>query len=483
MTTTAEAIRTESADPGWLGALRDLPREHEFVPLETEGELPPELCGTLYRNGPGLLRAFGERYPHWFDGDGAVSAVRLANGTALGAARVVRTRGLERQRARGRLDSPGYGVTVKHQWWAWLKLATGLSDAKNPANTAVMWWHDRLFALCEAGLPYELSPADLHTLGESDLGGVVLGPFSAHPHRVPQRRAQYNFGVRYGRTTLLDLYELPDYGAARRMTTLELSGATMIHDFIATPRYLVVFAPPLRLDVRAVLAGRAAFGGALRWKPALGTEIIVVPIDEPERVLRWTVDAFYQWHFANAFERGDELVVDFVRYPDFDSNRWLAEVFAGDPSTTSDGMLARAILAPDQQRFAWEPLWDGPCEFPRIAPAEFASRHEHVYVASYRDRSGWQGLPDAIAKVDASGAARWAALPSGQWPSEAVFVPKPGAGTADDGWLLAQVYDAGSDRTCVAVWDARDCEAGPLARAWFPQHVPPTFHGEWVPAR
>ena len=43
----------------------------------------------------------------------------------------------------------------------------------------------------------------------------------------------------------------------------------------------------------------------------------------------FTADAFFTWHYANAFERGGEIVVDFVRYPDFDSNRWLGELFRG----------------------------------------------------------------------------------------------------------------------------------------------------------
>ena len=44
-----------------------------------------------------------------------------------------------------------------------------------------------------------------------------------------------------------------------------------------------------------------------------------MPIDRPTEIVRFTTDAFYQWHFANAFTRGDELVVDYVRYRDFES--------------------------------------------------------------------------------------------------------------------------------------------------------------------
>ena len=77
----------------WAAAFSNVRREHGFEPLRVEGSLPPELRGTLYRNGPGLLTRLGQRYAHWFDGDGAISAVRFEDGAAHGAVRVLETAG------------------------------------------------------------------------------------------------------------------------------------------------------------------------------------------------------------------------------------------------------------------------------------------------------------------------------------------------------------------------------------------------------
>jgi all-trans-8'-apo-beta-carotenal 15,15'-oxygenase len=63
-------------------------------------------------------------------------------------------------------------------------------------------------------------------------------------------------------------------------------------------------------------------------------------------------------------------------------------------------------------------------------------------------------------------------------------VPRPSNGAAqaeDDGWVLALVYDPASDASNVTVLDARDLSAGPLFRAWFDHHVPPSFHGAFAP--
>src|SRR5688572_24934724 len=171
---------------------RDLEREHGFEPLRVEGKLPPELSGTLYRNGPGLFGSFGRRYHHLFESDGAVSAVRFGGGLAAGGHRVIQNAGLREERAAGR---PLFGSAVSRP----RRIANLLRGrTKNTANTNVLVWQGRLFGLLEAARPIELSADDLRTLGESDLDGAVVETFSAHPHFVAARGAFYNFGMRFG---------------------------------------------------------------------------------------------------------------------------------------------------------------------------------------------------------------------------------------------------------------------------------------------
>ena len=122
----------------------------------------------------------------------------------------------------------------------------------------------------------------------------------------------------YGRVTKLELYELPDAGVARHLGAVELGYAPMLHDFIATDTHLVFFVSPVRLDVPRMLLSIGSFEQLFRWRPEQGTEVICVPIDRPTEVLRFTTSAFYQWHFANAFGRANELIVDYVRYATFD---------------------------------------------------------------------------------------------------------------------------------------------------------------------
>jgi all-trans-8'-apo-beta-carotenal 15,15'-oxygenase len=255
----------------------------------------------------------------------------------------------------------------------------------------------------------------------------------------------------------------------------------MIHDFIATARHLVFFAPPLRLRVLPLLLGKQSFGDSLQWQPSEGTEVIVVPIDTPSQVRRFTVEPFFQWHFVNAYERSpSELVVDYIRLPDFASHAWLGQVPQGRLPASWDGRYHRAVLDPAAGRFRSEACWDAPCEFPRVAPARFGAEHRFVYLAS-SSSSGGAGLFDQIVKFDTqTGVATPFAWTPGQYPSEPVFVHKERAQTEDDGYLLVLVYDARAHASHVAVLDARQPGAAPMARAHFDHHVPFTFHGNFV---
>lgn len=444
----------------------NLPREHGFEPLEIEGAIPPELEGTLYRNGPGIFELFGKRYDHAFEGDGALSAVRFEAGKVTGAARITESAGLAAERAAGK-QLYGFATSRARRLWNTHITRRG----KNTANTNVVAWQGRLFALMEAAGPTEIDPADLATIGETDLDGVVLGAFSAHPHEVRARDALYNFGIRYGKNPALFLYELPDTGSAHRLGTVPLPVNPMLHDFIATERHLVFFLSPAVLELRNFMLQRGSLADLFRWDPSAGTEVIVVPIDAPDDAVRFEVDPFYQWHFANAYEAGSDIVIDFVRYPNFDS----FYAFAAPEMKFPPGSLHRAVVTPAERGFRCEPLDDTASEFPRINPDRQGREHRFTWLVTGETRglACFDHARRTLERFD---------LPPHQLSSEAVMVPRPDAAGERDGFLLSLLFDAEREASGMAVFDAERLAAGPLGIAWFDHRIPITFHGNWIDA-
>jgi all-trans-8'-apo-beta-carotenal 15,15'-oxygenase len=467
----ALAARTvpQESPPRFMRELfrRSLPREHGFEPLRVEGQLPPGLEGTLYRNGPGNFQIGSKLYRHPFDGDGVLSAVRIAGGGAQGAARVVETEGLKAERRVGKILFGGAAP-----WWRRLRNAH-LGPDKVTANTSVVSWQGRLLALNEGSPPVEVDPHTLATIGETDLEGAVPTPFSAHPHYLPARRAAYNIGLEYGKQTFLHLYELPDAGPLRNIGKIALEEAPMVHDFAATPSHLVFFISPVRLRLLRYLAQLDDFGGWFGWRPDLGTKILVVPIDRPQEHVRFTAEPFFQWHFANAFHRGPEVVVDYVRFPDLAPYHALTSEDSSAP--LRQARYHRALVDPRRQTFRSEPLGDFGCEFPRVHPRIEGQDHGTTWLT--------RGDTRALLRVDPrTGRTATFAFPAGEWVSEPVFVPRRGARPGDerDGHVLALCHHEPRDVGFLAVFDAARFEDGPAARIWFDHYLPVTFHGIWV---
>ncbi|MBX3125916.1 MAG: carotenoid oxygenase family protein [Polyangiaceae bacterium] len=484
----AEARRPATRAPGrhepaapapvTLDVFRSLEREHDFRPLRAEGAVPPGLRGTLYRNGPSVFDAGVD--PHWFDGTGAVSAVRFTDGGAEGAVRVLHTPSADGDAGRRGASFGAYGQ--KMSWRRRLAALFGGQSLRNVANINVLAWQKRTFAFYESTLPLEIDPVTLRSIGETDLGGVVAKGMNAHPHRVPARRATYQTGLRVGPKVLLDLFELPDEGAARLLTSVELPGVMEAHDFFATRDHLVLVLPPLWCSSLAMLVD-GGFASSLRWRPEEGTRVIVIPIDEPERRVVLDTDALWYWHGVNAFERPDgRIELDLVGYQDFASNAaWIETVTRGGLTTGNGSSVRRAVIDKEARRVSWEERWPHACEFGSVSPA-FASQAARVaWLAGYPQGDEGRALWSRIVRLDLqSGDAQRIDPGTRGLVSEPVVVPR--SEREDDVWVLAYVHDQNAGATFLGIWDGARPEHDAVARVWFDQQLPPTLHGTFVRA-
>ena len=438
--------------------------EHGFVPLRVEGVLPPSLVGTLYRTGPGAFEAGGTRVSHIFEGDGAISSVRFGQGGAEGAYRFIQSEGRKHELEENKALY-GFALPWHRRFYNAL---TG--KVKNTGNTSVMAHQERLFALMEGSVPTEIDPNTLATIGETRFEGEIKGAFSAHPHRIPARRCTYNFGLRYGRETFIDLYALPDVGLPTHMASVLLAQPVMLHDFIATENHLVFFVSPLRVVIWRALLQLGGFGDLFRYEPSAGTEVIIVPIDRPSAPRRFTVDAFYQWHFANAYETGEKLVVDFVRYPNADTLHSISVTELGG------GELVRAQVGLSKDTFTMNVLEDTDGDFPLVDP-RFAGREHGVVFRAVESDTGI-----GVARTDVRmGKSDFFFDDARCHYSEPVFVPKSASAREGEGHLLSLVLDARTRKSHIAVLDAEHVSDGPVAKAFFDHAIPMTFHGTFVP--
>ncbi len=484
-------IDKKSTKKAWAQALAQ--PAQEFSPTQLQilsGKIPEGLRGTLYRNGPARLERGGIRMGHWFDGDGAILAVHFnpavppyegeKKGGATAVYRYVQTDGYKEEAAAGQLVYGNYGMTAPGPVWnKWLK------PIKNVANTSVLALPDKLLALWEGGKPYALDLQTLETRGEDDLSGLTnLLPYSAHSKRDPQTGEIFNFGITPGLNATLNIYKSDSTGRIVQKAAHELEGVPVVHDFVFAGQYLVFCIPPVRLNLFPTLIGLSDFGHSLEWQPSKGTQILVVDRQTLKVVSRGEAEPWYQWHFANGYvDASGSVIVDIIRYPDFQTNQYLREVATGETHTLAVSTLWRMHLDPMSGKAkAIEEILDRHCEFPVVTPQDRGQRSHQTYLTVHRQGVDTrQEIFGAIARFDhKTDTLTIADCGENRYPSEPIYAPKPQ--NPEQGWIITVVYDGNSDSSEVWVFDADRLDEEPVCRLTLPSVIPHSFHGTWKPA-
>ncbi|RWA20116.1 carotenoid oxygenase family protein [Mycolicibacterium brumae] len=455
--------------------------EYNYTIDDVEGELPEDLRGTLYRNGPGKMEAGGTPLGHLFDGDGMLSMFTMADGKTHFRNRFIQTKHYQKSivsdaapfRALGTMRAGGV-------------LANALRFPANVANTAVVMHAGKLLALWEGGRPTELDPDTLRTKGEHDFDGELkwLGAFSAHPKWDWDTGELFNFGMAMAPVPRLICYRVDRAGKMRRLAHVNLPGPMFNHDVGLTKKHMVFVVPPLVFPLPKFFG--AAFGlrnymDALEYDASRGTMIALVPRDGGKpRILH--TDPQLHLHMCNAYEDGDDTVVELLNYHATweQLNGQLSAIDSlADTGTMPYGGIPTRMRIGRGGRISVEEFSGLNGEFPAINVKRMATRNRYTYLSAGLDGSV---VPNALAKIDAdTGKETLLRMPDGHLPHEAVFAARPDAQSEDDGWLLMPVLDAVNNIANLTIVDARDIEAGPVYTGRLSHHLPLTFHGCYTP--
>lgn len=452
--------------------------EYDATELDViDGAIPAGLDGVYLRNTENpLLPALGRYHP--FDGDGMLHALHFAGGGAAYRNRAIRTRGLEIELAAGApqwagiIESPA--KSLREGWGARGRM-------KDAASTDVVVHAGQALAtFYQCGDVYQLDPVTLEDRGAA--GWTPPGGVSAHPKLDPHTGELIYFG--YGaREPYLWFGVLDAAGREVHRAELPLPGPRLPHDIAFTEHYVIVNDLPLFWDAELLAQGVHR----PRWRPDLPTRFGVVPRRGTARDVRWFEAApTYVLHWINAFEDGDEIVLDgyFQSEP----------MPRPDPADGKYAALKKLVdvHAVQARPHRWrlnlvtgacreERLCEAISEFPSIAYAAAGRRHQHVWAMTAVP--GWF-LFDGLHHLDlGTGREQRYQYPEGVYASEAPFAPDPArAGQEDGGWLTTFVSDVARDRSECHVFDAARIADGPIARIALPARISSGTHACWAPA-
>jgi all-trans-8'-apo-beta-carotenal 15,15'-oxygenase len=466
----------------WHKAFADPAPEFPTTILTIQsGKIPPGIFGTLYRNGPGRLERGGERVGHWFDGDGAILAVKFADGAASGAYRYVQTEGYQAEAKVDRWLYGNYGMLPSGQIWErWGR------SVKNAANTSVLALPDRVLALWEGGAPHALDLDSLETIGTDQLefkSTSQSGPlvYSAHPKVDPVSGQIYNFGISIGVQPKLNLYQSDRSGKIIKFTQTKLPRLTTVHDFLMVGQYLVFCIAPIEIQPLPVLFGLASYSDSIKWKPELGTQIMIFDREDLSLVSNFTTEPWFQWHFGNGcIDQDGNIICDLVRYANFDTNQFLREVASGTTRTEAIGTLSQLVINPTAGKLIKsEQLSDRSCELPTVAQDQVGQKWQHTYLAVHKPGAILcQELVGTIGRFDRqTHTLTTASLPSHLYPTEPIHISDKF--NPNQGWIVTIIYDGEQHQSEVWIYDRDQLDDAPVCCLGLPSVVPMGFHGTW----
>ena len=440
-----------------VGNFAPVREEVDAVDLPVTGTLPRELNGRLLRIGPNPILDPDPATYHWFIGDGMLHSLHLRDGKAVSYRnRWVRTDGaceaLGEQPVGGAPETWPMGSAV--------------------SNTHVVPHAGRVFALVENALPMEVSP-DLETLGRWDFGGKLRSAMTAHPKIDPATGEMLFFGYDIFGPPHLRFHVADASGELVRSEDIPIAGPAMVHDFAITENHVIFFDLPVVFDMDLVAKGVFPFS----WQPdTYGARVGVMPRNGTGADVQWVdVEPCYVFHPLNAYEEPDgRVVVDVVRHP---------SMFVSDRNGPSgeEPTLDRWTVDVAAGKVLEERVSEHAQEFPRIDDRLAGRRHRYGYGTYFgTDESGLR-LGGLLKHDLVAGTTVVHDFGPGLSSGEGVFVEASEAAGEDEGWVLSVVYDANADSSFVAVLDAQDFAAPPVATVALPQRAPFGFHGSWLP--
>lgn len=473
-----------------------------------EGEIPKELVGTLFRNGPGLLEIYGKKLNQFFDGDGLVYTVSFpGDGQVKLRHNFVGTKGFTEEQAAQKMIYKGAFAIGNPKGDSFYNPFD--FDVKNVANTGVVNWGGETYALWEGGKPHRMKADNLATVGEVEevLGTKLRVPQMAAHYRIWEGEteadnrligfsieSQASFPQNVNRAAF---YEWDSQGKAAAVNNFDVPNATFgfFHDCLVTENWYFLFQNPTSLNPQKLLTeymfAKCALAETICMVDGKNAILHCLPRTEKARKIGQKAIELkpqFFFHHVNAFERDNgEVVLDSLPWVFMDFSMNLDSVNPAFFNGGSRVEYTRFVVDPVRERCTQTVLNNRVGEFPTMNNKFVGREYTHAYSAGTVVKDDVKWGPNQCLVKHTSEPGNESPVKEQVWyygercfVQEPIFAPRPGGTAEDDGWVLQVVNDAGAETSKLHIFDAKDISKGPIASVLFEgEHLPPGLHGMW----
>ena len=404
-----------------------------------------------------------------------IHQISFQNGKANYRNRFVKTRCFDAEQSAeqslwgGLMDGPGTSLRPGFGAHGSLKDSSS-TDIVVHAGKAISTFY-------QCGEGYVLNPETLEPEGLAPW--VPIDGISAHP-RVDENTGEMMF-FNYSKFAPYMHYGVVDKDHKLvHYVPIELPGPRLPHDMTFSENWSILNDLPvfwdeelLKRDIHAV-----------RFHKDMPSRFALIPRHGDPSEIRWFEAApTYVLHWLNAYEEGDEVIMD--------------GYFQEDPSPppiAEAGEHGHLMAYLDEHSFKsrlhrWrfnlkdgttteEQLDDRIVEFGMINQQYSGRKYRYVY--STFAKPGWFLFCGFIKHDLETGESETVTLDDGRYASEAPFAPRVNSQSEDDGYLVSFIMDENSGTSECILIDAKNFEAGPVCRIKLPHKICSGTHSTWV---
>ena len=461
------------------GAWQPQNQEYDAWDMDVIGEIPTDLNGVYLRNTENPLFEPIKRY-HPFDGDGMLHSISFEAGEARYANRFVRTDGfIEEQKAQrslwaGITEHPKNAI-ASHGWGA----RTRMKDSSS--TDVIVHGGAALASFYQCGELYRLDPRTLENLGKTTWQGQFPAEGVSAHCKVDEHTGELLFFNYSTEAPFMKYGVVSKEGILTTYEDIPLPGPRLPHDMAFTENWSILNDLPLYWEPEALAQGYYSN----TFNRNLASRFALIPRHGKTTDIKWfEADPTFVLHFANAYEEGDEVVLDgyFQHNPTARGTPRQKNEFKGFET------LDVNTLEPRAHRWRFN-LRTGQCTEETLHPrlAEFPminGRHAgRPYQYSYNTlcTAGIFAF-NGLSKLDVQkGTDEVISYPDGTFISETVMAPRAGSSAEDDGYLITFSSNINDNVSHCLIYDASHLTDEPIAKIRLPERIASGTHATWAP--
>ncbi len=459
--------------PRYAVGFSSLLEEDCTTPLTPSGAIPQGLAGIMYHVGPSRFEINRQTVSHWLDGFAAVSSIEFGPHVIIYRHRFAASNWYRQALMNDALPSEGFASQQPRH---------GHHPVNDNANLNIVMWRGQLELLCNTPRSILIDAATLATKRTQGRTGVIRGAdrsclFSPHPVIDHQTGERFDLSLSSRDPAGYIISVTDSTGRTRRLCHIPSSRLGYMHSFSVTTHWIVLVETPFTAHPRSLRSLRRPFLRNFVWDAAQGTRILIA--DRKTGILKTvlTTRPLFALHHINAWDDGDQIIVDVAAYADPSILGRLifsqGEAPAGDfPSP----LPTRLTIDLTRKRVSCVPLKCPPGEFSVVDPRFVMQPHDVLFMSG-PSRPGEPA--DRLCRCDTKTGLSASWFSDHCLPGAPVFIPARVESPQGTGWLLSIVLDVQAKKSFLLILDATTMTE--TARAWLPHALPFGLHTIFVP--